>query len=201
MEKLLQVVIAATLCLASCLAEEPYCALRVRLHNPDGRLRSGMVYVVDSNGQRMEKMTEMGDAAFCDLGLGPVTVIVGGSQSCNRTEIHRVALQWQKPYQLLVYFDPVRCQIGGPEIQRFCQGLVRVTEDEEERRWIADAEVSDVATRLVRKTDGYGRAYFTIPAGSNRSLTVRASGFRAEAIDLRCKAEEVIERVVVLVRE
>jgi hypothetical protein len=113
---------------SSCLAAEGVCSLSVRVLAPDGRRPEASVSVREASGRVTDKEQEDGDVQFCDLGIAPVTVKVGGDGLCNQVTIHNVPISWDHPYRLTVTYDPEACDEHhrAPPPVPICEVLFRV---------------------------------------------------------------------------
>lgn len=60
------------------------CSLVVRAVAPDGRRVEAPISVTEMSGRTEDRDPSEEDARFCDLGILPVTVNVGGEGSCNQ---------------------------------------------------------------------------------------------------------------------
>ena len=158
------------------------CSLAVGVHLPDGRRPGVPISVVEESGRVEDKWQEpgAGDVRFCDLGILPVTVIVGSSGMCHQTTIRNVRLFWQETYRLVVTYDPLAC----PETVRLpnCRVLFRVQDPL--GNWIPGAHVS-ISSPVETKemTDAYGRASTVIRTGTHLRGEVDAAGFSSAQID------------------
>jgi hypothetical protein len=57
---------------------QSYCSLKIQVLTPDGKSPAALVEVREENGRKIEKEQIPGhDLEFCDLGILPVTVVVG----------------------------------------------------------------------------------------------------------------------------
>jgi hypothetical protein len=108
---------------ASPLFAREYCSLRIGVVTPDGKHPEAQVQVREKNGRRIEKEQAPGhDLAFCDLGILPVTVIVG-LKDCE-VVVSDVYLRWGKPYTLKVVYDEENCMDDRPKPPKpLCQTL------------------------------------------------------------------------------
>lgn len=106
--------IAATWFGTSPLFAQEYCSLRAQVVAPNGKRPEAQVEVREEDGRRIEKEQAPGhDLAFCDLGILPVTVIVG-LKDCE-VVISDVYLRWGKPYTLKVVYDEENCMDDRPK--------------------------------------------------------------------------------------
>jgi hypothetical protein len=152
------------------------CSLAVGVHLPDGRRLEVPISVVEENGRVEDKWQEPGegDVMFCDLGILPVTVIVGSSGRCHQTTIRKVRLFWEETYRLVVTYDPLAC----PETVRLpnCRVLFRVQDPL--GNWIPGAHVSiSSPVETNETTDVYGRASMVIRTATHLRGEVDAAGF------------------------
>ncbi len=112
---------------APSLAAKDYCSLRVRVLAPNGQRPLVLVTVYEKSGRKVEKRQGPSeDLQFCDLGIEPVTVVVG-LKGCNQVVINDVPLSWQEPYTLKVIHDYVSCmREEGPPPKPVCEVLLRI---------------------------------------------------------------------------
>ena len=84
--------------------------------------------VKEQSGRVTEKEQEDDDVQFCDLGITPVTVTVGSAGLCNQVTIHNVPISRERPYHLLVTYDPEACYVyhRSPPPVPICEILFRV---------------------------------------------------------------------------
>ena len=103
-----------------------YCSLRVEVVAPNGKRPEAQVEVREKDGRRTEKEQAPGhDLTFCDLGILPVTVIVG-QKDCE-VVVSDVYLRWGEPYTLKVVYDQENCMDERPlPPQPLCETLLRV---------------------------------------------------------------------------
>ena len=166
------------------------CSLTVRALSPRGQRPEVPISVKEQNGRIQEKYQEpgKGDVQFCDLGILPVTVSVGGEgDACNRVTISDVPVSLDRPYLLRVIYDPEACDIWhkmpAPEPQ--CQLVFRVMNST--GTWLANALIKLSSPRSVElKTDLYGRAEFCPRMKESVQGTVVARGYGDAEFNLVC---------------
>src|SRR5438309_918902 len=99
---------------AACASD--FCSLTVHVETPSGYAPTGVsVGVLESSGRTETLLTSQGEAKFCGLGIGPVTIEVGGRERCNPVSVRNVALSWGTERVLRVVYDNGLCH--GDEIQ------------------------------------------------------------------------------------
>src|SRR5271165_4175820 len=86
-----------------------YCSLVVEVVAPDGKRPISLVTVTEQNGRKLEQLQRGQDVRFCDLGILPVTVKVGGDDTCNQVVVNEVPMFWQKTYHSKITYDPRPC--------------------------------------------------------------------------------------------
>lgn len=183
----LRIVRYAPLLLAFAIAApaKDFCSLTVRVTSPDGFKPTGLpVSLVESNGRVESGPTKEGEVRFCDLGISPVTVTVGGRDRCNEVVIHNIAVNWETERVLSVIYDHAYC--NGDEVQNAgCLDLLRFVD--EQGRSVAPVGF-DPAVGVGRReqTDGFGRALIRLRLGDTAVFTAKSSGYKPEVVELTC---------------
>jgi hypothetical protein len=179
---------------------QDFCSLTVRVANPDGYKPTGVpVILVESNGRVEPGTTKNGEVKFCDLGLSPVTVTVGGSDRCGELAVRNVAVNWGTERVLKVIYDHAYC--NGDEIQNAgCLDLLRFVD--ELARPVAGVHL-EAATGVAHEvqSDGYGRAMVKLQSGETAVLNARSPGHKPETVELTCSGTSKREVMVSLHRE
>jgi hypothetical protein len=147
------------------LAGQDYCSLTVRVVTPDGRRPQVSVSVQEANGRVVEKDHESRDVRFCDLGGLPVTVKVGGSDTCNQVIVREVPIAWNEPYLLKVTYDPEPCLVCLPPPPRpICRVVFRIAD--RAGGWVPGAAINISHPAATSKiTDSFGRASYVTRRG------------------------------------
>lgn len=116
--------LACYLYASPCLASQGYCSLRVRVLAPNGQRPEAPVSVREKSGRKEEKMQGISeDVLFCDLGILPVTVVVG-QEGCFQVVVKDVPLSWSQPYMLRVTYDAETCtEEKLPQPKPLCRAL------------------------------------------------------------------------------
>lgn len=178
------------------------CSLTVRVVSPDGRRPEAPISVREHDGRTVEKeqVPGKGDVQFCDLGILPVTVIVGSDGLCNQVTVRDVPLAWDQPYKLTVTYDPEACSISHriPMPIPQCELLFRVSDSE--GRWLPGVRLTMKASFAVvtggemrssprqaeDTADRYGRARFLPARGSSIRGTASGDGFKPSDFEFTC---------------
>jgi hypothetical protein len=186
--KLVLVLGSATyfLCVAPPLVGQDYCSLRVRVLAANGRRPEALVSVQEKNGRKIEREQGISkDVEFCDLGIEPVTVVVG-LKGCNQVVINDVPLSWQEPYTLKVIHDYESCmREEGPPPKPVCKVLLRVAGPDE--KWIDKAIVKiDEPALPQRQTDSAGRAFVIVGLNERLRGSVSAPGYAPKEFSFVC---------------
>jgi hypothetical protein len=178
-----------------------YCSLVVRVLSPDRRRPlEVLISVREGSGRVIEKETTSEDVRFCDLGITPVTVRVGGD-TCNQTVVRDVPLTWQEQYVLTITYDPEPCMPERPPAPvPTCQELFRVADTA--GNWLEKASIRFQQPHLSpRETDGSGRALVVMKDGDHADGTVSSSGYITKPFSLSCsRTEPVHEEMIKLVK-
>lgn len=183
-------------CASLSLAQTPgKCSLVVRVLSPDGRRPETTVSVREHNGRVEEKDQDESDVRFCDLGILPVDVTVGGDgAACNRVTVHDVPVFLTETYLLHVTYDPSACRETIPPPVPVCYVLFRISDLQ--GQWLQDATVSlDGSIKPEKHTDEYGRADLVVKVGTS-SGSVKLAGFRSAAFSFKCERSGPIEQWV-----
>jgi hypothetical protein len=188
--------IAFLLWAASALAGQDYCSLSVRVLTPDGRRPQVSVSVQEANGRVVEKEQRARDVRFCDLGGLPVTVKVGGADTCNQVVVRDVPIAWNEPYLLRVTYDPGPCLLCPPPPPTpMCRVVFRIADDA--GGWAHGATVSISHPTATRKAaDSFGRASYVVKRGEQVRGSVDARD-KLAVFDFTC-AQPVHEEFVTL---
>ena len=178
-----------------------HCSLVVSVVSPQGDDVEAWVTVRDFQGRTIERENVPGGVRFCELGILPVTVIVGRA-ACNQVTVRNVPLVWEETYKLKVVFDFARCiSHGAPVPVPQCLVLFRIKDDDEE--WIEGASVTLLSpSPRVVTSDQYGRAVVGIARGADVRGNVWKEGYRRSPVAAQCSPQERrLEREVTLVKE
>ncbi len=179
----------------------PYCSLVVRVLSPDQRRPLEVpISVREGNGRILEKETTSEDVKFCDLGITPVTVTVGGD-SCNQTVVKDVPLSWNELYLLTITYDPEPCMPERPPAPiPTCQELLRVADTD--GRWVEKASIRFQDSILSpRETDDAGRALVVLKNGERIQGIVISPGYVTKPFSLTCsRTQPVHEEMIKLTR-
>ena len=144
------------------------------------------VSVIEKNGRREEKSQDTsGDVQFCDLGILPVTVVVG-QKGCNQIVVKDVPLSWRQPYTLHVTWDWEPCQKDAvPPPKPLCQVLFRIADSD--GKWIKKAAVTLREPALPQlRTDSAGRVFFIVGLNDRVRGTVGAPGYVLKKFSFAC---------------
>jgi hypothetical protein len=181
------------------ISAQNYCSLRVQVLTPSGQRPGALVEVRERNGRKIEKEQAPGhDLEFCDLGLLPVTVVVG-LKDCE-VVISDVNLSWGQPYTLKVTYDQERCMDERPKAPKpFCRVLLRVNTPV--KKWISAATVKfDESSRPPMQTDQSGRALFSVGLNERVHGFVTASGYNSKEFSVACSEPKDQEEMLTLTK-
>lgn len=182
--------------------ERSNCALTVKVLSPDGQDVVAPVVVEEENGRVVEKVHRRGGASFCDLGILPVTVKVGGDGTCSQTIVRNVRLNWGEALVLKTIYNYEPCLRDPPASPvPMCEVLFRVSD--KQTKWISHARLLIQGKRpIVLTTDDYGRALLNARRDVSYSGSVSAGGFESAGFQVSCTAEQPrVERLLTLTRE
>ena len=185
---------------AGALGAQKYCSLKVQVLSPDGERPAALVEVREQNGWKTEKEQAPGhDVEFCDLGILPVTVIVG-LKDCAVT-VSDVYLRWKRPYTLKVTYDQENCMDDRPKPPKpLCQVLLRVNSSN--KKWISGATVKfDEPSLSPIQTDDAGRALFSLLKGDSVTGSIGAPGYGTTKFAIECHEARVQEKILTLLNE
>lgn len=177
---------ACLLFAAPLLAAQEYCSLSVRVLAPNGRRPEAPVSVTEKNGRTEDKMQDtLQDLQFCDLGILPVTVVVG-QKGCEQVVVKDVIISWNKPYTLQVTYDAEKCtEERLPPPKPLCQALFRVVGPD--GKWIKGAAVeTGKSGTSVLQTDSAGRAFLLVAMNESVRGTVSAPGYLPKEYSFAC---------------
>jgi hypothetical protein len=197
---LLLVGIAAVWFVTPSLFAREYCPLTVQVVTPNGKRPEAQVEVREKNGRRIEKEQAPGrDLTFCDLGILPVTVIVG-LKDCE-VVVSDVYLRWGEPYTLRVTYDQENCMDDRPKPTKpLCQTLLRVNSPD--KKWVNGATVKfDDPSREPLQTDEAGRALFSLVKGDTAQGFLSAPGFETLKFSVTCSEPQVQEKTLTLLKK
>jgi hypothetical protein len=107
-----------------------HCSLHIKVVNPRGLEVEAIITVTEKDGRVQTKENEKGGAKFCDLGVRPVTVVVGKGP-CHQITVRDVQLSWGKTSYLKVVYDPEPCMRDTPPSpDPGCEVMVRIIDKE-----------------------------------------------------------------------
>ena len=177
-------------------AEKEYCSLTVRVMGPEGQPLVASVTVRNHAGnRRTDRTSESGMAEFCDLGIKPVDVIVGGD-GCGEVTIRDVELVWGKTIVLPVTYSPCWLRGDGPPMTA-CLILLRFSD--KQGLPISDVTIRTRSGDYPGVSDRYGRILTLTGFGTTLEGTASGAGFQNKTFAILCsRSEAVIEREVVL---
>jgi hypothetical protein len=192
--------IAAALFAPHPLSAKDYCSLRVQVVAPNGKYPEAQVEVREENGRNIKKEQAPGhNLEFCDLGILPVTVVVG-LKECE-VVVSDVYLRWGRPYTLKVVYDQENCMDERPPPPKpLCHVLLRVNSQDE--KWVNNATVKfEGRPWPAIQTDAGGRALFSLVKGETVQGSVAASGFGTTKFSVACPEARVQEKTLTLLKK
>jgi len=187
---------------ATPVAAQDYCSLKVRVVTPTGRRHEVLVTVKERNGRstQKEQNADSQEVLFCDLGILPVTVVIG-AQGCNHITVKDVPLSWQKPYTLIVTHDFDACiREELPLPVPVCKILLRVSDPD--GKWVKQASVSFSDPNFSElQTDVAGRAIFSLKLNGHLLGSVSAPGYIRKDFSFGCSDQTNLEQILTLERK
>ncbi len=158
--------------------------------------------VKEKNGRTTQKEQDVNsaDVLFCDLGILPVTVVVG-ARGCNQITVDDVPLSWQKTYTLIVTYDFEACLEEKPPLPiPMCEILLRVASPR--GKWVSQARITfDDPTLVERETDIAGRALFSLKLNGHLQVSVSARGYAPKQFSFGCPDARNREEILTLERK
>ena len=181
------------LALGSPLLGADYCSLTVQVISPAGERPEAPVSVREKDGRTIDKIQEAEDVRFCELGILPVTVTVGGDGACNQVVVREVPVQWNASYKLTITYDPEPClkDLVRPSVPT-CRVLFRVADSN--GNWIPGASIRPSGAIKVRDTDGAGRSMVVIKSNEQIKGIVVAKGYAQADFALRCSSSDLDDK-------
>jgi hypothetical protein len=175
------------------------CSLIVKVINPGGQQIDSQIVVREKDGQRHTAENQIGGARFCNLGLMPVDIEIG-DEACNQVIIRNAHLAWSTSTIVTAIYDIEPCLRDLPR-GNACEILFRVFGPDGITP-VASVTIEALAPfRKQLSADEHGRALVSTRFGSNLIVTMRAPGFAASNVEVRCTAQTARqEQKVVLKR-
>lgn len=175
---------------------ETYCSLivKVELTAPGPETN---VAVVEDNGWKTELETSRGQARFCGLGFGPVSITVGSQGDCGEVVLKHVGLDWNHTRRISVIYDRSECTREIMPVAA-CGFLLRfVGPDRSPIRGVSFKLTAPYPETYAG--DAYGRIMLRVFAavGSSLSGVGSASGYSPVDVETPCTNERR-ERIVTL---
>jgi hypothetical protein len=120
---------------------------------------------------------------FCDLGIVPVTVMVG-DPACNQVIVRNVPLEWQQTRELRILYEREPCLIDRPPVAA-CSILYRFADPG--GKWIRGISVQVDRPRPEKlRGDVFGRVLVSIAADEELRAFAAAHGFLPAELRLSC---------------
>lgn len=173
-----------------------YCSLVVRVLDRQGEDTEAWVTVEERDGRRLREENAPGGLRFCDLGILPVTVMVG-DPACNQVIVRNVPLEWRQTRELRILYDREPCLIDRPPVAA-CRILYRFADPG--GNWVKGVSLRvDSPYPEELRGDSFGRVLVRIAAGEELRAQAMADGYRAAELRLACTPEvSSVERKVTL---
>lgn len=163
-----------------------HCSLQVNVVNAEGLEVEASVQVTEENGRIVKKENQIGGVQFCDLGITPVTVIVGGENACNGVTVHNIRLRWEITNFVRVIYDRETCLYDPPaSTVPLCMVLLRVKDSKQ--NWLSGSAVTVSApTQESYTTDQYGRVMLRARYDSDLEGVVKQEGYSPQKFKFVC---------------
>ena len=182
--------------LTSVADAESFCSLNVTVRSsiPTESIK---VVVEEESGRKIEKRAVEGKVSFCDLGIRPVTVVVG-SPGCSQGIVRNVPMKWNESRSLAVWHDNTLCQ-GEAMPVAACDLLFRIIGQERRPVSLAAIELTSPVPKVL-SADEYGRAFLRITAGQIAEGRVVAEGFSSESVKVECTFKNIVREESIYLR-
>jgi hypothetical protein len=167
------------------LLGQDICSLRVAVVT-FGSTREVKVVVQETNDRRVELITKSGIAEFCNLGINPVSVVVGDA-GCAQVVVHRVPLAFGESRKLTVGYDDSLCNQETAPVAA-CSFVIRVVDISGNPIPGVGFQPSDRRERPLI-ADKYARFIARVAAGTELSGEIKAQGFEIKPIRALCTSE------------
>ena len=174
---------------------EDFCALTVNIM-PDGEMpfRSTWIELDDPSGKAvLTKQVTEATFRICDFGFGPHTLRVGINE-CLPVAISNLQVRFGSPISLRVFTNATA--YCGSGYRTGCLAYFRVVD--EDGKPVSNAAFSPPLTTKPAATDSYGRWQGLF--GGNRDLRFTAPGFSPATVNIQCRQDEEVDRLVVMQR-
>jgi hypothetical protein len=174
--------------------DELYCALKVKVTNSLGARSELAVVVQEADGKIIARSKSVGgEAAFCDVGSGPVTIVVQNFD-CGEVVLRGVPVDWY-PYTHEVHVVANECGMHW-RVSIPCTLVVRVTDSE--GKPVVGATPVDAGLRARnRPSDRYGRLWLTFDPNASGSVAVELDGRRSDSKSFSCDGSGVQAEVAI----
>jgi hypothetical protein len=181
---------------------QTYCSLIVQVQTTalgvDTTAVETTVAVEEEDGTRTEVETLRGQARFCGLGLGPVTITVR-YRSCSEIILKHVRPRWNAARQISIVYDLSDCVQPSLPVVAACGPLLRfVRPNRSPVRGVSFKLTSPYPQTYLG--DDYGRVFLRVLTafGSPLSGVASAHGYTTEEVRTTCFGGQRNEKVVTL---
>ncbi|MEW5979098.1 MAG: hypothetical protein AB1898_25160 [Acidobacteriota bacterium] len=177
---------------------EDHCSLIVKVVNLQDLEVEAFITVTEKNGRVHKKENEIGGARFCDLGILPVTLVVGKGL-CQQVTVRDVQLTWRKTTLLKVIYQREPCMSDSPRSpEPGCDVLLRIID--KQRTAISGASVRlKLSPQQEFTADPHGRVMLGAKSGSNLEGTVIREGYLPVDFKFPCsRGDSLQEHYLVL---
>lgn len=176
-----------------------YCSLVVKVIDRQGRDTEAWVTVEERDGRRLREENAPGGVRFCDLGILPVTVMVG-DPACNQVIVRNVPLEWQETRELRILYEREPCLVDRAPVAA-CGILYRFADPG--GNWIRGVSVTVESPRPEKlEGDSFGRVLLRIVAEEELRALAAAEGYRPAELRLTCTRQNAwVEQKVTLLLE
>lgn len=184
---------AAIVLFTQLLRADDFCAVTLYVTSPQGAPVITKVRVLDPSGKLVLDTTSQAKGLkICDLGFGPHSIVVA-HDSCFPTTVSKVRVLKGYPITLNVVVNPCT---NYPTDWSGCLVYFRVRSSGGGP--VAGAAIRPSTTRDDLVADSFGRAWTPMYSGMSVHFEVTHDGYVSKSLDVTCKDEGPLERLVVL---
>lgn len=178
-----------------------HCSLQVSVVNAEGLEVEASVQVTEEDGRIVKKENQIGGVQFCDLGITPVMVTVGGEDACNGVTVHNVKLLWEKTNFVKVIYDRETCLYDPPaSTVPLCMVLLRIKDAK--GNWLSGSSVTvNAPNQESFTTDQYGRVILRARYGSDLEGVVKQEGYSLQKFKFSCSGDEAQQEHYIVLEE